>query len=926
MDGSGGSDFCSKSSFHCAIGTAQYAYIRNLIYSLFGLSDMKNYFLYLVLLLSFPAAAQYSGGGRPAASGHLYGKVIDSIAGKPLEYAVVEVLGYKYDTVAHSGKQALLTGDLCKANGDFSLENLPLNIVLTIKVQALGYETSMRSFQFKIDFQQMMKQRGSGGSMDGSSSASGMLNMTDKDIGNIRLKPSANTLKGVVIESDRPDVEIKLDKKVYNIEKNLTITGGTAEDALKTIPSITVDLDGNVSMRNASPQIFVDGRPSTLTIDQIPADAIESVEVISNPSAKYDASGGMAGIINIVLKKNRKTGYNGSIRLGVDMRGKINSGVDLNVREGKWNVFVSGGIHQRESIGLSITDRNNLVGHPLTNMVQNDPTAMNGFFGFGRAGFDYFMSNRNTITVSGNYGLAHFLSTDQLDTHLDTLYPGFVHTSRNLRDAASTRQFQSLGTSVLFKHLFPREGRELTADVNYNSNGGTTSGLYNTTFYDMNNMSYRSAVQQLQQGASTSQFITAQSDFQTPMGKNIKLETGIRASIKNYTSSNSSFLLNPSNNEYQELKAFGVNYSFTDQVYAVYSTLGQEFKKFSYQAGVRVESSLYAGQFTDSTVKYQYTYPVIPFPSLFATYHLNDKNDIQLSYSRRINRPSFFQLIPATDYSDSLNIKRGNPALRPEFTNSIELSYLKQFSRSNTLMVTGYYKHSTDLITNYQVSEQDPVLHHRVILNTYENALSSNSWGGEITAKASIKKILEFTANLNLYYTVINATNVDSGLINKRFNWFARLNATYHITKVLSLQASAEYTAKSNLPLNSGGGGGRWGGMGGGFGGGGMGGFGAGGATAQGYSLPVYYIDAGLKYEFLKDRKASLTLNAADILKSRIVQTHSESTFFIQDTSRRKDQLFFRLTFSYRFGKFDVSLFKRKNTKTNADGMQDMQM
>jgi len=885
---------------------------------------MKKYFLSLLIGFAFwsAALAQYQGGGGRGASqsvGHIYGKIIDSLTGKGVEYAVVTVSGYKYDTVKHSGGITVLTGDLTKGNGEFNLENLPISNELTIKFTAIGYKTVERKYTFQIDFQKAMKQRSSGD--NAGSGMSGIASMTDKDLGNIKMSIN-NQLKEVNIVAEKPDVEIKLDKKIYNIEKNITISGGTAEDALKTIPSIIVDLDGNVSMRNASPQIFVDGRPTTLTIDQIPADAIESIEVISNPSAKYDASGGMAGIINIVLKKNKRTGYNGSIRAGVDMRGKINANGDFNVREGKINAFVTVGLHQRESIGSSTTTRDNLIGSPLTNISQTDPTTMNGYFLFVRGGFDYFINNRNTLTISGNLGKAHFVNTDALTTGTDTIHPGYTNNSTMMRNDTSGRDFNSLGASILFKHLFPKEGTDWTADVNYNSNGGNSYGNYYTNFYDVGGYMYRPEVQQRQTGYSSSQFITAQTDFESSLKNNIKIEAGLRSSIKNYTSLSSSFILNPLTDTFDELKVFGVNYQFTDQVYAAYGTFGQEFKKFSYQVGLRLESSLYSGGFVDSTVKYQYQYPIVPFPSIFGTYHLTDKDDIQLNYTRRINRPSFFQLIPATDYSDSLNIKRGNPALKPEFTNSMELSYLRNFGHSNTIMFTGFYKNSTDLITSYQLLEMSPVLHRNVIINTYENALSSNSYGAELTAKFSVKKVVDFMANYNIYYTVIDASNVAEGLINKRTNWFARLTSTIHFTKSLSLQMTGEYTAKSNLPLNSGGGGGRWGGIGGGFGGGGMS---SPGATAQGYSLPVYYLDAGLKFDFLKDRKATITLNGADLLKSRIVQTYSESTYFTQNTSRYKDQQFFRITFTYRFGKFDVSLFKRKNTKVNTDGLNDMQ-
>ncbi len=892
---------------------------------------LHRFFLAVIMCMAFHGFAQYpgAGGGRSMNMnvGHIYGKILDSVSGKPMEYAVVEAFGYKYDTIKHSGRVTILTGDLTKSNGDFNLENLPVMGELTIKISALGYKPIEKKFSFNIDRQKAMKQRGQSNGSDQGSGASAMLNMTDKDIGNIKMKPDVNTLKGVTIVSERPDVEIKLDKKIYNIEKNLTITGGTAEDALKTIPSITVDLDGNVAMRNASPQIFVDGRPSSLTIDQIPADAIESIEVISNPSAKYDASGGMAGIINIVLKKNKRTGYNGSIRTGVDMRGKINASGDFNVREGKINAFVSGALHQRQSIGTNVTYRDNLIPSPITNtnIYQTDPSTMAGYFGMVRGGFDYFMNNRNTFTVSGNMGIGVFHSTDMMTTRTDSLFPWREGKSLSTRNSVSDRVFNTLGASLLYKHLFPKEGRELTADVNYNSNIGTSKGNYATQYTDTSGIMYRPQVLQQQQGGSTSQFITVQSDYTTPVGKTMKVEGGVRASIKNYVSESNSYIYDPLGNEYVQLKAFGVNYTFTDQVYAAYGTFSQELKKFSYQVGLRVESSLYAGQFRDSTSKYQYQYPLVPFPNLSMTYHLDDKDDLQLSYSRRINRPSFFQLIPATDFSDSLNVKRGNPGLRPEFTNSLELSYLKSFNRSNTFMFSGFYKNSSDLITNYQLLEMNPVLHRQIIINTYENALSSNSYGGELTSKNSFGKILETTANVNVYYTVIDASNVTAGLINKRLNWFARLSATVHLLKNLSLQMTSEYTAKSNLSLNSGGGGGRWGGMGGG-GGGGMLGGGSASSTAQGYTLPVFYLDGGIKYEFLKDKKGALTLNCADILKTRVVKVHSESPYFIQDAARTKDQQFFRLTFSYRFGKFDVSLFKRKNTKTNTEGMDNMQM
>src|SRR6185436_17710374 len=221
----------------------------------------------------------------------------------------------------------------------------------------------------------------------------------DKDLGNISLRISAVNLEGVTIEETIPVYEMKIDRKVYNVEKNPVNAGGTAEDVLKNVPSVNVDLDGNVSLRNASPQIFVDGRPTTLSIDQIPSDEIEKIEVITNPSAKFDASGGQAGIINIVMKKNRRIGYNGNLRAGIDKRGKLNGGGDINVRQGKVNVFAVANFNQRKNLNFSSTERNNFFEQPYTNVFQIDTPVNEGLFGFGSAGIDYFMSNRNTLSI-----------------------------------------------------------------------------------------------------------------------------------------------------------------------------------------------------------------------------------------------------------------------------------------------------------------------------------------------------------------------------------------------------------------------------------------------------------------------------------------------------------------------------------------------
>ncbi len=206
------------------------------------------------------------------------------------------------------------------------------------------------------------------------------MNAVDKDLGNFKMEQDAQVMEAVTVTGSKPLIEMGIDRKIFNVEKNITSAGGTAVDVMRNVPSLNVDIDGNVTLRNAAPQIFVDGRPTTLSLDQIPADAIQSVEMITNPSAKYDASGGQAGILNIVLKKNRKAGYNGSLRAGIDSRAKINAGGDLNVRQGKLNVFANAMYNQRKSKGWGWSDQLNTLTRPTTFQHQDNDQVNNGSF------------------------------------------------------------------------------------------------------------------------------------------------------------------------------------------------------------------------------------------------------------------------------------------------------------------------------------------------------------------------------------------------------------------------------------------------------------------------------------------------------------------------------------------------------------------
>ena len=339
--------------------------------------------LLCIVISSLTPFAQMPGGmqGRGAgqqATGRFYGKVIDA-ANKGIEAASVTLVTERMDTVTKQRKEVIVGGMLSTAIGDFSIENVPVMGRYKLRITGIGYQP----YEQAVTFQ--MPNRNGGGN-----DPSAMLNALDKDLGNIKLEIDDKLLSGVTVTANRPLLQMGIDRKVFNVDRNIVSQGGTAVDVMKSVPSINVDIDGNVTLRNSAPQIFVDGRPTNLTLDQIPADNIESVEIITNPSAKFDASGGTAGILNIVLKKNKRVGYSGSVRTNVDSRGRLGFGGDVNVRQNKLNFFAGGMLNQRKSVSTGTTERTTF-GSVRSHLLQVDESNGEGMFGFGRAGIDYFI-------------------------------------------------------------------------------------------------------------------------------------------------------------------------------------------------------------------------------------------------------------------------------------------------------------------------------------------------------------------------------------------------------------------------------------------------------------------------------------------------------------------------------------------------------
>ncbi|MBS1918208.1 MAG: TonB-dependent receptor [Bacteroidetes bacterium] len=882
------------------------------------------------MALHYPGFSQFQGGaggrggGQVPNIGHFYGKIVDSKTNKGIDGASVQLIKSRFDKATNKMKDSAIAGSITQ-HGNFSFENLPIMGSYRLKISAIGYKAIDQKIAFDLKFNRSQNNSNPDNAIDNMQQA---LSAVDKDLGNIKLESEAQTLEQVTVTASKPLISLGVDRKIYNVEKDISAQGGTGVDVMKNVPSVNVDIDGNVTLRNSTPTIFVDGLPTTLTLDQIPADAIQSVEIITNPGAKYDASGGTSGILNIILKKNRKAGYNGNVRSGIDQRGKFNLGGDLNVKQGKINLFAGGMYGQRKSISTGTTSRTttypdslNLPGNRLT---QNDKNINTGYFIFTRFGIDYFLDNRNTLSASGNIVHGHFTPSLNSDLYIDTLYPNTETHSYTQRNSNTSATFDNKGGMLSFKHTFPKAGKEWTANANYSKGMNKNENLINSNIFPVKDNPYYYQYNQKQVGSGTNEYMTAQTDFTNPISDKSKIEAGARVAIRNISSLNNIEI--DSSGTYKIEPLLSSQYSYHDKVYAGYVTYSNVIKDFGYMLGLRAESSRYDGKsnytvkengggLNDTLGNFSNSYPISLFPSVFLTQKFGGEQELQLNYTRRIDRPSFFQLFPFTDYSDSTNISQGNPNLKPQFTNSFELTYQKTFPKNNTLIASVYYKHTTNLITRITNPGIDPVNNSPVLISTFINANSSFVGGFEIISRNTITKWWDVTSNINIFTSKINDSAAD--VIGQTYSWFGKINNTFKLSKKFTLQITGDYTSKTVLaPGGSAGTSSNTSGR----------GFGSTvSGSAQGYSKPTGGVDASVKYEFLKNKAASITLSVSDIFRTRVADVYTTSTYFTQEYDRRRDPQFFRLQFNYRFGKFDANLFKRKNMKAEMDSMQGAQ-
>ena len=856
--------------------------------------------------------------------GRFYGKIVND-QNKPIPDVTIQLFGNVFDTVQKKMISKALITLLTEKNGDFSLENINLLGKFKLKISCVGYKTIQQdvSFNFKMP---------AGGPSKGFDFAA-MASAAEKDLGNIKLETDVETLKDVTVSSSKPTFELGIDRKIFNVDKNLVSVGGTAADIMKNIPSLVVDADNNVTLRNETPTIFVDGRPTNLTIDQIPAEIIEKIEIISNPSAKYDAASGAGGIINIVLKKNRKKGINGTVNASLDSRLRPTFGGFYNYKTNKFNFSIIGNSFFRNTYGNTDFNRTDNMSSVPSFINSNTKNESDGNFNFARAGFDIYLDNRNTLSIYETYffGTNTGFNNQIIDSNLNNITTSYYKINNN-----SDFIIQNLSTQISYKHNFKKTGEEFTADINYNNSFNDFNSVNQNSYFDPNNNLKLNPPRYNQKsyGNGSNLNLVFQTDYEVPFQDKFKLEAGLRYTLRNQSSLNYQSIQFPdaANSDYILISSISSNFKYIEESYAGYANFAIKLKSWNFQIGARLQNRLYGGNLITpsgfDTLQFKVDLPLQLFPSLFVTYKINTAQDLQFNYSRKLSPPNFFQLFPFPNYQDPQNISVGNPNLQPQYNNIFEINYNNAYKKGANFFASIYWRNTQNLISRYVYLGLSSITNDSVLFSSFINASEANTIGIELSNKINLFPWWEFTLSANLFNTQINtvASALNQAVNNQLFSWNAKTNNNFKLPKNFSIQLSADYYSRTILPpsSNNGGGGARGGG-------GGGGGFGFGGGVqsfANGYNLPRFVVDMGVRKDITFKNKNTLviTLSVSDLLRTQMFSSFIESPLFTQTSDRTVLQQYFRLSLRYQFGKFDLSTFKRKSNKGDAGDDQSQQV
>ena len=786
----------------------------------------------------------------------IVGKIIDSNTKEPLEYATI---------VLKNQKTKQLSGGITDEKGNFN-----------ISVNPGTYDISFEFISFKT--QEIPNK---------------IINST-LNFGTIELSEETDKLDEIVIIAEKSTVEIRLDKRIYNVGKDMTVKGGSASDVLDNVPSVDVDVEGNVSLRgNENVRILIDGKPSALVglsgtdaLRQLPADAIERVEVITSPSARYDAEG-TAGILNIILRKGLATGLNGSMNATVGDPKQYRIASNVNFRTKKFNFFTNLGYRNSSGPGKFLTNLSIFENESFNSLRIEDRDFERNRNGYNiNVGLEYFLSKKSSITGTYFYRDSNNqnLSTNNINVYdVDDI---LEYTDLRIQDEDEIDNTSQI--SLNYTNNFNTSGHKLTVDVQYSDSEEIESASIDDSLATENNITTEKSKNTL-----------IQTDYTLPIGENTQFELGYRGDFQDL---NSNFLVNripeldfnPSN-----------NLIFEQNVNAIYSQLGNKINKFSYLLGLRTEITDVKVRLTNTNENFDYNYSEL-FPTINFGFERTDNQSFTLGYSRRLRRPRYWYLNPFESRNSQNIIYKGNPGLIPTFTNSFDLGFLQKIGKL-TLNSSIYYQHSINAIQRVSRDEIRLLDGVNQVITIREpiNLASEDRFGFELTANYNPSKKVRLSGSFNLFkqeskgvyeynkFTIdgisgeINSTPELQDLGNVNNSWFSRFNATFTLPGKIQMQNRLSYRGPR--------------------------------FTAQSESKGIFSTNIALSKDLFSE-KGTVVLNVSDLFNSRKWRStnynpnrENPTSINYQESQWRVRQV--SLNFTYRFNQKKNQVRERRSNE-----------
>lgn len=818
---------------------------------------MKRFIIFFLLCL-----CAYTGW----AQGIVKGKILDRQKSEPLGFVNIKV--------TEQGSDKFVGGGITDAGGNFNVSGLK-DGKYTLSLTFMGYKDVTRQFEITPAKREVQFK---------------LLYMAE----------DAKQLNEVTVTGQRATMKLEVDRKSFDVGQLISNAGQAASDVLDNVPSIEVDNDGNVSLRgNSSVEVWINGKASGLTSDnraqilqQLPAESIERIEVIDNPSAKFSAEGS-AGIINIVLKKDRKAGYYGSVQAGGDTRGGANTSFNVNYNSRLIDTYLNMGYRHRANTGHMESQQTS----DTYNQTYDSDSKQRGNNFFTRAGVTLHATTKDDFSLSGmlmhgggnshSYtpyiytAVANGLNNYQLDrinrsrTGMDMRYGEF-----NYRHSFNDKHFIDFTADL--------SSWKMNGD-NWYQDSTVVVGIDDVTY------SYQYRPQHINNHRKELKL-----EYENQVTKNFKIEAGYNGNFSRENTPQESYIDNTSfdGTNASEDKLFFNRFIYKQDLHAFYTTLSYKFGALSLMGGLRGEywrvntESYTWEQEHDASLReqpFKKDYFQL-FPSVFMSWQMTETQQLQLNYTRRLRRPWGGQLNSFRDTRDATTVSFGNPYLTPEFSNSFSLNYLKQWN-DHSLLVSAYYRPTTDVIQRISYKNQEDGLFYQ----TSMNVAKSVSTGLEMTVKNKLWRILDLTTSANAYYYRLNGFSYDidgqtvTGNSDHNFTWNARMTASLMLPYDISIQTTGRYTARQVI--------------------------------TQGYRKANYSIDFGARKNFF-NKLFTLSVNCRDLLDSRRFETFTSGPNFTRHQINRRGGRRVSMTLTWNFG--NMKQKKRPNKSHNSEN--DMPM